>query len=217
MEASASQVVDSSPVVDESALPVNKQIHREQIAAEQIVESVKEVPQERLPEPIEVPSKNSPSPHSIVAPTPREEGPSRWKRHLAAQAPVIEHMTPAPVSCSAPAPVIDDISPGSGVTPVPAFEHVASAPEIGYVASAQPVTFFVEQTMEQIIDLPSLRLRKTHRSWCRLPAPANAYPSKAAADEKKYVLCLGSCKTRSSWLLMRGHLYDTRVMAWTVY
>ena len=72
----------------------------------------------------------------LVAPTPAREGPSWWKRHLAAQAPVIEHVTPAPVvSCSALAPVIEDISPEPGVPPVPAIEHVARAPEIGYAAS----------------------------------------------------------------------------------
>ena len=110
--ASAPQVVDSSPAVDESSLPVCKQVHQEQISAEQFVESVKEVPQERLPEPIEVLNRNTPIPHSIVAPTLAREGPSRWNRHLAAQVPVIEHVTPAPVvSYSAPAPVIENISP----------------------------------------------------------------------------------------------------------
>ena len=52
---------------------------------------------------IEVPNKNTPIPHCIVAPTPAREGPSRWKRHLAAQVPVIEHVTPAPdAAASAP-------------------------------------------------------------------------------------------------------------------
>ena len=55
VEASASQVVHSSLAMSESALPVIKQIHRKPIAAEQFVESVKEVPQERLPKPTEVP------------------------------------------------------------------------------------------------------------------------------------------------------------------
>ena len=34
MEASASQVVSSFPAADESAPPVNKQVHQEQIAAD---------------------------------------------------------------------------------------------------------------------------------------------------------------------------------------
>ena len=50
VEASASQVVGSFLAVDESAPPAYKQVHQAQIAAELFVESVKEVPQERLPE-----------------------------------------------------------------------------------------------------------------------------------------------------------------------
>ena len=49
VEASAPQVAGPIPAVGESALVVYKQVHRKQIAAEQFLESVKEVPQERLP------------------------------------------------------------------------------------------------------------------------------------------------------------------------
>ena len=132
MEVSASQVVGSFPAVCESPLPVYKQVHRrEQIAAEprfvrtqqctvenivqvpipqiqvQSVESVQEIPQERLPERIEEPNKNTPIPHSI--------------------------------RCSAPAPVIEDVSPEPGVScgsTVPAIKHVAPAPVIEHAEPA---------------------------------------------------------------------------------
>ena len=206
VQASASEVVDSCPPVGESALPVYKQVHREQIAAEQFVESAKEVTQERLPERIEVPNQNSLIPHSIVAPTPAREGPSRWKRHLAAQAPVIEHVTPAPVvSYSAPAPVIEDMSPEPGVPPVPAIEHMAPAPEIGYVASAQPVTFSVEQTVEQIIDLPGPSIA---RDTPELVSSSHDAAHAASASVVEYLVPVIECGSSSSSAV---HAAPTRI------
>ena len=57
-----------------------------------------------------MPNKNTAIPHFTVAPTPAREG--RWKRHLAAQVPVIEHVTPAPDSVhAASAPVVEYLAP----------------------------------------------------------------------------------------------------------
>ena len=173
MQASATQVVDSCPPVGESALPVYKQVHREQITAEQFVESVKEVTQERLPERIEVPNQNSLIPHSIVAPTPAREGPSRWKRHLAAQAPVIEHVTPAP--------------------------------EIVYVVSAQPVTFSVEQTVEQIIDLPGPSIA---RDTPELVSSSHDAAHAASASVVEYLVPVIECGSSSSSAV---HAAPTRI------
>ena len=265
VEASAPQVVESFPVVDETAPPVYKQVHQEQIAAEpgsfehtqqcavdnivqeQVVESVQKIPQQRLRERIEEPNKNTPLPHNI--------------------------------SSAAPAPVIEDISPEPGVPTVPAIEHVAPAPEIWYVASVQPVTLFSEQTFEQIFDLPfpsigrdipevvssshdaahaasapvdehlapvtecgssaSSAAHAAPTSTCGLleqitsipralgnrlkrlrclpnvtwkSHPSQVLPARRtlnnllrnAADVHGTPLCLGSCKTRSSWLQTRG-------------
>ena len=67
--------------------------------------------QERHPELIEVPNKNTPVPCCTVAPTPARE--DRWKRHLAAQVPVVEHVTPAPDAVrAASAPVVQYFGPG---------------------------------------------------------------------------------------------------------
>ena len=145
VEASASQIVN------ESAPPVFKQVHREQIAAEQecvervqlrtvehivhvpipqiqedFVERVQKIPQERLPERIEEPIENTPIPHSI--------------------------------SYSAPAPVIENISPAvpaiEYVAPAPVIEHEEPAPVIEYIAPAPPQVKVQEnlevQTIERI-------------------------------------------------------------------
>ena len=210
VEASASQVVDSSPAVDESALPVYKQVHQEQISAEQFVESVKEVPQERLPEPIEVPNKNTPIPHCIVAPTPAREGSSRWKRHFAAQVPVIEHVTPAPDAAhAASAPVV---------------EHLAPVIECGFSSfsaahAASTITDGIDEKLTIMIDMLDSCIRRYSLLWLlsssvdlpHLPLPMQRLNKllRNAADVHSTPLCLGSCKTRSSWLQTRGRLYDT--------
>ena len=65
----------------------------------------------------------------------------------------------------------------------PAIEHVAPAPEICCVASAQPVTYFAEQTVEQIIDLPGPSIARdtpevvssSHDATNAAPAPVNEF------------------------------------------
>ena len=126
MEASAAQVVSSLPAADESAPPVHKQVHQEQIAAdpgcfeltqqrtvenivhvpipqiqEQFVEGVKEIHQERLLELIEELIENAPVPHSVeeieeVVQIIQER--VHGTRRLA-------------VSFSVPPPVVEDVTP----------------------------------------------------------------------------------------------------------
>ena len=78
-------------------------IRNSQFLAEQFVRSVKEILQESLPEVIWGSSLFR------GAHTSRE---SRWKRHLAEQLPVIEHVTPALDAFHAPsAPVVEYLAP----------------------------------------------------------------------------------------------------------
>ena len=71
--------------------------------------------------------------------------------------------------------------------------------------------YFLLWFLSSSVDLPHLPLPMQH--LCKL--------LRNAADVHSTPPCLGSCKTRSSWLQTRGHLYDTpdseRVMVWTVY
>ena len=105
-------------------------------------------------------------------------------------------MTPAlVVSFSALAPVIGDISLEPGVPPVPAIERVALAPEIGYVVSVQPVTFFVGQTMEQNIDRPGTSIaRDTLDVVSSSPDAAHA----ASAPVVEYLAPVIECGSSSS-------------------
>ena len=84
--------------------------------AEETVESV-QIIQERIQQSIEEPIVDAPVPQTMeeqlvaVAPTPAREG--RWKRHLAAQVPLIEHVTPAPDAVHvASALAVEYLAPG---------------------------------------------------------------------------------------------------------
>ena len=122
----------SFPAVDEPAPLVYKQVHQEQIPAEpgsferaqqRIVENIVHVPipqiQEQFVERVqEIPQECLPE---------RIEEPNKITA------------IPHSISCSAPAPVIKDISPEPGVpcaTTVPAIKHVAPTPLIEHVEPA---------------------------------------------------------------------------------
>ena len=74
------------------------------------MESVQEIPQERLPVRIEEPNKNTLIPHRISSSAP---------------APVIENISPeSDVSCATPVPPIEHVAPALVI------EHVEPAPEL---------------------------------------------------------------------------------------
>ena len=116
MEASASQVVGSSPAVGEFALHVYKQVHREQIAAEQF-ENVKEIHQEPLPERIEELIVNALIPRSVELiediPVPQQQ--------LIAEETTLNTSSTSTSSATPGVP---------SATPVSVIEYVALAPVI---------------------------------------------------------------------------------------
>ena len=132
MEASASQVVGSFPAVCESALPIYKQVHRrEQIAAEPGFVRTQQCTVENIVQ-VSIPQIQVQFVESVQE-IPQKRLPERIEE------PNKNTPIPHSIRYSAPAPVIEDISPEPGVpcaTTIPAIEHVAPAPAIEHAESA---------------------------------------------------------------------------------
>ena len=120
------------------------------------------------------------------------------------------------------------------VTASPDAVHAASAPVVGYLAPDLESSLSAKATSNDDINekLTSIiNMFDSYREIFRSSSVAllhlllpMQHPYKLlrnAADVHSSPLCLVPCRTLSSWLQTRGHLYDTpdveRVMVWTVY